>query len=149
MVLFEKKKKGEIFIMGRCCCCCCGNQGTGNAQSEINYSFDEQFTGKLWVDGKKIYQKTIDIGSLPDNVLKSVSHGIPNIDYIVDYKGIAKGTYIAGTIFWGKLPYPYPDSEGSVCVAVLEDRIDIVTQIKDYWGRAKGYVTIFYTCTDR
>nr|DAL83801.1 MAG TPA: hypothetical protein [Caudoviricetes sp.] len=31
----------------------------------FKYSNAEQFTGSYWIDGKKIYEKTINIGALP------------------------------------------------------------------------------------
>lgn len=34
-------------------------------QSFINYSLEEQYTGQKWIDGKKIYQKTLKIDKLP------------------------------------------------------------------------------------
>lgn len=46
-----------------------------------NYSLEEQRIG-TWIDGKPLYQKTIDFGSLPNASQKSVAHNIENADSI-------------------------------------------------------------------
>ena len=48
----------------------------------IKYSTTEQVIGE-WIDGKPLYQKTIDFGTLPNNTSKDVAHNISNIDRIV------------------------------------------------------------------
>lgn len=133
--------------MGRCCCCC-GNQGAGNAQAEINYSFEEQFTGKHWIDGKKIYLKTIEIGNLPNkNATKEINHGISNIDSVIKFEGNAVGSDSIGKATL-PLPLPFPTEGHDITLNCRESHIRVYTQT-DYWNQFKGYVTIFYTCTDR
>jgi hypothetical protein len=56
----------------------------------VDYSTTEQDTGLKWIDGKTIYQKTINFGTLPNNNSKAVAHGISNLDYVVDYNGVFK-----------------------------------------------------------
>jgi hypothetical protein len=57
-------------------------QGVG-----MKYSTDEQLTGDLWLDGRPIYQKTIDFGLLPTSAsTKTVPHNIQNLDYITSYE---------------------------------------------------------------
>lgn len=48
-----------------------------------NYSTNEIETGYKWIDGKMIYKKTIDFGTLPNNANKQVAHGISDLDIIV------------------------------------------------------------------
>lgn len=55
----------------------------------FQYSTEEQFTGEYWIDGKKIYQKTVIWESSATGVVKK-AHGITNISTIVDYKTIAR-----------------------------------------------------------
>lgn len=45
------------------------------------YSFEERRVG-TWVDGKPLYEKTVDFGSLPNASEDVVSHGIENVDTI-------------------------------------------------------------------
>jgi hypothetical protein len=65
-----------------------------------HYSTDETFTGMYWIDGKKIYQKTVDLGS---NVTISSTTWTPisalpitDIDLLIKTFGIHQ----EGTMFW-------------------------------------------------
>lgn len=59
---------------------------TGNIISQISnfahYSTSEYFTGKYWIDGKKIYGKVIDFGNLPNATIKSVNHNISGLSFV-------------------------------------------------------------------
>ena len=110
----------------------------------IDYSFDEQWTGRLWVDGKKIYQKTINTGVLPNATVKKTPHGVFNIDNVVFMGGFATSSG-----FRISLPHPYPDTN---CVALFIDNATtsfVVTTYHDCRHYTTSYVTIQYTCTDR
>ena len=48
-----------------------------------SYSTEEKWTGGYWVDGRKIYKKTINFGSLPNNNTKRVDLSISNLKKIV------------------------------------------------------------------
>lgn len=61
-----------------------------NKGNDISYSTDEQFTGKYWIDGRPVYQKTINFGTLPNATQKLVAHGISNLDYTIDVRGVAQ-----------------------------------------------------------
>lgn len=58
-----------------------------------NYSTQEQFTGKYWIDGKKIYQKTIvynkAAGTSPTLVI-NIDNTLVNIEDIVHIEGTFK-----------------------------------------------------------
>lgn len=47
------------------------------------YSTDETVVGK-WIDGKPIYRKVFEIGSLPNDTTISIPHGIKNLDTFTD-----------------------------------------------------------------
>lgn len=50
----------------------------------FQYSEDEQFTGDYWIDGKKIYQKTVIwTSTLSTASQEKISHGIADIDNII------------------------------------------------------------------
>lgn len=53
------------------------------------YSTEEQVVGE-WINGKPIYEKTINTGAFPSNSEKDVAHGISNIENIITYFGFAK-----------------------------------------------------------
>lgn len=46
-----------------------------------NYSLEEQVIGK-WINGKPLYRKMVDTGTMPSNGDKSFAHGINNVEHI-------------------------------------------------------------------
>ena len=65
------------------------------------YSTNEVLTGKAWIDGKPIYRKVINTGSLYFNSnQKNVSHGISNIDNIVYVNAIIKLPFVENYHFF-------------------------------------------------
>lgn len=62
-----------------------------NQSGSINYSLEEQDTGLTWIDGKKIYQKTVDCGSI-NGSNKDVTVPVNNVEYITSVSGICKTT---------------------------------------------------------
>lgn len=46
-----------------------------------NYSLEEQKIG-TWINGKPLYQKTVEFGNLPNATTKEVKHNIENADNI-------------------------------------------------------------------
>ena len=67
------------------------NPVTSNAVSQsLSYSTDEVFTGSYWIDGKPIYRKYVDFGTLPNTTTKTKNCNITNLDRIVLFKGFAK-----------------------------------------------------------
>lgn len=52
----------------------------------VTYSTSEQVVGE-WLDGRPLYQKTIDFGTLPNNATKEVSTNIDNPDRVWVYDG--------------------------------------------------------------
>ena len=51
----------------------------------LNYSTEEQYTGKHWIDGKKIYQKTYYIGDMSNSEIR-IDSGIV-VDRIINISG--------------------------------------------------------------
>jgi hypothetical protein len=111
-----------------------------------SYSFEEQWTGNYWIDGKKIYKKTIYIESLPDNTNLYVYHNIINIKNVVK----ANGFWFDGDGVWAYFPIPYvnPQNHSSdVSIVIYSDKIDFITARNRIISYA--YITLEYTCTDR
>lgn len=48
-----------------------------------SYSTSEVETEAKWIDGKTIYKKTINFGTLPNSSAKVVAHGISNLAKII------------------------------------------------------------------
>ena len=53
-----------------------------------NYSATEHEIG-TWIDGSKLYEKTISCGALPSGVPKTVAHGISNLNKVFEINNIA------------------------------------------------------------
>ena len=105
------------------------------------YSTDEKMIG-VWIDGKPLYQKTVDCGALPNNNTKTVNHNISDIDVIVHYYGIAQN----GDTFF-TLPYVHKSTVGAqVSVVALKSEVQIQTG-SDRSAFTKSYVTLQYTKT--
>lgn len=110
----------------------------------MKYSTDEQIVGE-WIDGKPIYQKTVNFGALGNAASKSVAHGISNLDYVVDIRTIAKGT--DGTFI--NLPYPpvaasITSSTPRATIIVNATNISINPAAYNF-SSYSAYVTLLYT----
>ena len=60
------------------------------------YSTTEQEVG-TWIDGSTVYEKVVDLGTLPNNTTKNVAHNISNLGLIISADFMAKdssGQYI-------------------------------------------------------
>ena len=73
-----------------------------------DYSLNEQIVGR-WIDGKPIYQKTIDFGALPNNTTKTVNHNISDIDMIVGINAFIHNSTINRTYM-----YPWTATSGFI-----------------------------------
>lgn len=110
-----------------------------------DYSTSEQNTGRKWIDGKTIYQKTINLGGLVNNTTKTVAMGITNLSRVIGMDGYARNSYSGDTI---PLPiYRNPgnsgafiftnDSSGNITVGANDDRSPYT----------EAYITLYYTKT--
>lgn len=101
------------------------------------YSTDEKFVG-TWIDGKKIYKKTIDCGALPNNSTKDVNHDISDLGMFVKIEGVASN---------GNLTYPLPISTPTtsylVSLSVTTTQVSIRTAAT--YSSFYSYVTLYYT----
>ena len=57
--------------------------------SSNSYSTEEIKTGGTWIDGKPIYRKVVNVGTLPDKTSKNVQHNIQNLDKVLEIKLVA------------------------------------------------------------
>jgi len=86
---------------------------TDDETDTCHYSTDETFTGMYWIDGKKIYRKVVDCGTLPNAAQKNVPHNISNLDQVITIKGIATS---------GNTRVPMPRSMSSIA---SHDNLDL------------------------
>lgn len=114
--------------------------GNDDRFQPVVYSEEEREIG-VWKDGKPLYQKTVDCGTLPNASGIHVAHNISNLADVVCIFGCAVNSS------YTSIPLPYPDTvlEYNVNVSVDTTYISIST------GRDRtqftGYITIQYTKT--
>lgn len=106
--------------------------GTGN------YSLEEKNTGFRWIDGKAIFRKTVNIGSLPNATFKEVAHGVVGIDRIINLEA----SYSSGVDFFSS--NTTRDSIASQ-IGTWANRTNIAVWAGNNRTPYSGYVTIEYT----
>ena len=111
--------------------------------SDMDYSTSEQDTGCKWIDGKKIYKKTIDFGALPNASVKNVDHGVANIARVVKIDGIIS----FGSNTWSNIPLVYQgvDSIYNAEFQVTTTQVHCATS-KDR-SNLSAIITFYYTKT--
>ena len=115
--------------------------------SDMDYSTSEQDTGCKWIDGKKIYKKTISTGSLPKNgAIATTDISSLSVDTIVDYRGIA---WASSSKNFRALPFVGESMDNMIRVDVNGGTtLRIVSAANSDWGEYdKSYVTLWYTKT--
>ena len=105
------------------------------------YSTDEINTGKKWINGKTIFQKTFAMGGLGRATTIKKPHNISNLDLVVRIQGIAKENSIGATI---NLPHAADQQPYTVTVYADNTNVNIQTYA-DQSGYAQSYVTLWYT----
>lgn len=112
--------------------------GMPNPNNNV-FSFEERQWG-YWVDGKPIYRKTIDFGTLPNNTTKTVNHGISNLNKVIDFTMWAfDGTYHL------VLPYTSSGNLGLQTEMWVEASGIKVKTAMDGSNYSESYVTLYYT----
>lgn len=106
-----------------------------------DYSTSEVNTGFKWVDGKDIYKKTINFGSLPNSgATKNVAHGITNLENVVHMFGTATdGTTI--------IPLPHATTNTGFLVQLQVTSTNVTIMSAANRTSSTGYVTLYYTKT--
>ena len=106
------------------------------------YSTSQEVACGTWVDGKTIYKKTIDLGTLPNNSTKNVQYNIPNFSRLVKLEGSAYRS-TDGANF----PLPFASNSGVNVIAISIDTaitsITVVTNTDR--SNMTGYITMYYT----
>lgn len=115
-------------------------EGGDTPAGGISYSTEEQDTGLTWIDGKNIYQKTVEFGALPNTTSKDVAHDIVGFETIWIKEFICVGS----NDYYTNLPYVLmsPGTHGGEIY--LHDGKIHVTVDGDF-SAYTGYCTICYT----
>lgn len=100
---------------------------TLNAVYTINsYSLVEQVTNKFWVDGRRIYRKVINVGTLPNNTSKSTAHGLTvssTFRFIKMYGWASNGSTATS---WKPLPYVDQNNGSTYQISIDVDNTNVV-----------------------
>lgn len=102
-----------------------------------DYETSEQNTGVLWIDDSPIYQKTINVGSLPNTTAASTAHGITGLAHVVKVEG-----YMTNGTIWRNLPSAATPSN---VTDVAVDATDVLILTSANMTSYTGHVTIYYT----
>lgn len=124
-----------------------------DAMSNQNYSTSEIDTGTTWIDGKKIYKKTIDCGAEPEAGRATATNlNIPNFEKAVKIEGIMLDSYNEAY----PIPYCNASASGSTNadyeLQVVQASGSLTWQVWVIRGSysleiTKIYVTVYYTKT--
>lgn len=105
------------------------------------YSTSEQLVGK-WIDGRDIYRRTINLGSLPNNTSKSVAIGT-TIRQLIKLEGTAyrssDGTNFPLPFVAAQAVEPQPD------IQIFTTSTEITVQTTTDRSNLTAYITIEYT----
>ena len=116
---------------------------TTNGGEAHHYSTEEQVVG-TWLDGKTLYEKTVDCGALPNNGTKNVNHNIANLKRIINFSGCAYRS--VGDIV--NIPLPYVGNNSNLnTVLYVGSTIIGITTFSDRSAFTESYVTLQYTKT--
>lgn len=113
--------------------------------ARFDYSTQETVIG-TWIDGKTIYQKTVEITNLPNNEMLQIPHNISNIGVVVNCFGMlsTSGNY-------GYTPIPRVQDNTTtynLAIDILETSIQLKARTFNSTATFnKAYVTILYTKT--
>lgn len=106
------------------------------------YSTEEQKIG-TWIDGKTLYRKTIDCGTIPNKTTLDISTGISNVN-VVKYEGVVYRS--DGVTYPLPLVHTLKNYDIKVNTINFGETIQIVTSVSDYnVMHLKAYITLYYT----
>ena len=108
-----------------------------------SYSTSEQNTGCKWIDGKKIYKKTIDFGALPNATVKNVNHGVANIAQVVKIDGVVSW----GHNTWSPIPLVYKSTDSAYNSEFQVTTTYIHCATDQNRSNISAIITIWYTKT--
>ena len=111
------------------------------SESGHTYSYEERRVG-TWIDGKPLYEKTVNFGALPNATTKEVPHGIENADVIWIHDGFSQ----TSTGEFAQLNAMGTNSLSQVIIFMV-DRTKIISITGTNRLGYKSYVTLRYTKT--
>nr|DAF19017.1 MAG TPA: hypothetical protein [Caudoviricetes sp.] len=108
----------------------------------LGFEISETFTGQ-YLNSNPIYQKMINIGTLPNNTTKSINTGITDANYI--WINAENSFAFSGGASY---PIPYVDPKAvanSIGVRITGGGANIIVSTGTNWSSYAGIVTLKYT----
>ena len=102
------------------------------------YSTNEIKIG-TWIDGKPLYRKVVDIGTLPNATTKHVAHNIANIGSVVTLRGIVTD--------YRFFPVPFAATSNAYAISIFADSTNIDVMAGNDRSNMTGFAIIEYTKT--
>lgn len=109
--------------------------------NENYYSTSEKIIG-AWIDGKTLYQKTINFGALPNATQKNVAHNISNLGNVIDMKA-----WLKVSNSWYTMPFLSTSSAGENANWGADATNVFINTKSNYSTITTCYITIQYTKT--
>ena len=119
-----------------------------------SYSLDETFTGGTWINGKKIYKKTFDMGDIPSPSSGNTFVRIPfNVDFedIIDIKGMIVPNASSTEAQKEYYSIPKPPKVGqsgynvSLKIKPYNNVLNLELETNSELNNKKAYATVYYT----
>lgn len=113
-----------------------------NDNYHAQYSLNERFTGRYWIDGKKVYEKVIHVSGFSSNI--SVNHSISNFD-----RALSINLFMANS---EKDNYMIPrahrdNSHDGISIVITKTQLMIEVGQLNNFSHMNGYAIIKYTKT--
>lgn len=105
------------------------------------YETTEVLTGKVWIDGKAIYRKVVDLGTLPNATTDTTAHGITGISNFISLTGFAYDS--TGPLRFC-LPHSTTTLNQTIGLYANDTNITVITGI-DRTSFTTAYAIIEYT----
>jgi len=109
----------------------------------LDWSTTEQDTGRLWINGKVVFQKTVAV-AMPNANTTNTAHGITGIDELVDQYGQAQR---AAPFFSIPIARSAKSSAIALNIHCSVDATNIVLRSLNNYSVYVGNVTLLYTKT--
>lgn len=109
----------------------------------MTFSTAEKVVG-IWIDGKLLYRKTINIGAMPNKTVKYIPHNISNAEKVIIDTSHSFAFGNAGNCV--PLPYVIGSAGGTTLQIEIQINLrDIIVTSYDDRSSLSGYVTLLYT----
>ena len=121
------------------------NSNFDNLNAKIGnvFSTDEVKTNDIWIDGKQIYRKVLNVSSLPNSTVLPIYHEISNMKEVVRLYGMA---YYSGDAEGGGVTIPYTDSSNvNNSIEIRANLTSILIITKSNKSSMRGTIVIEYT----